>query len=180
MKTIKFVASLFVIGTLLTPVAGFSGTYVKDSIITSKVKSKLAAEKDLTSRHISVDTDANGMVVLGGTVESEAEKQKAAEIAKSTEGVTKVQNEIQIKKGPATGAGTYVKDSVITTKIKSKLAADDYVKSRNISVDTDANGVVVLHGTVESEAEKTKAHEIAHSVDGVTKVINEITIKKAK
>ena len=48
----------------------------------------------------------------------------------------------------------------------------------HIKVDTDKNGVVVLSGTAKSEAERDKAHKIAHSVEGVTKVINHIKIKK--
>ena len=76
MKTIKFLATVFMIGAFLTPIASFSadkdsdssvGEYVKDSVITSKIKTKLATEKDLSSMHISVDTDKNGVVVLGGT-----------------------------------------------------------------------------------------------------------------
>ena len=101
MKTIKFVASLFMMGTLLTPVLGFSaesvGTFVDDSVITSKIKTKLATGKDVSAVHIKVDTDAKGVVVLSGTAESEAEKQKAHEIAHSVEGVTKVINEIKVK-----------------------------------------------------------------------------------
>jgi hyperosmotically inducible periplasmic protein len=76
------------------------------------------------------------------------------------------------------GVGEYVSDSVITSKIKSKLATADDVSAINIKVDTDKNGVVVLSGTAKSKAEADKAHSIAHSVEGVTKVINNIRIKK--
>ncbi|PTR09562.1 hyperosmotically inducible protein [Nitrosospira sp. Nsp5] len=107
MKTIKFLATVFMIGAFLTPIASFSadkdsdssvGEYVKDSVITSKIKTKLATEKDLSSMHISVDTDKNGVVVLGGTTKSQAEKDKAHSVAHSVEGVTKVVNQIKIKK----------------------------------------------------------------------------------
>ncbi len=108
MRTIKAVATLFVVGTLLTPVIGYSadkdsdsssiGEYVKDSVITSKIKTKLAAEKDVSSMHIKVDTDKNGVVVLSGTTKSQAEIDKTHKIAHSVEGVTKVINHIKIKK----------------------------------------------------------------------------------
>lgn len=75
------------------------------------------------------------------------------------------------------GVGEYVSDSVITSKIKSKLATADDVSAVHIKVDTDKNGVVVLSGTAKSKAEADKAHAIAHSVEGVTKVINQIKIK---
>ena len=107
MKTIKLLASVFMIGTLLTPVVGFAadhdsdssvGEFVKDSVITSKIKTKLAAEKDVSAMHITVDTDRNGVVVLGGTAQSQAESDKAHSIAHATEGVTKVKNHIKVKK----------------------------------------------------------------------------------
>ena len=108
MKTTKLVASLFVISTLLTPVVGYStdkdsdrsivGEYVEDSVITTKIKAKLAAEKDVSAMHIKVDTDKNGVVVLSGTAKSEAERDTAHKIAHSVEGVTKVINHIKIKK----------------------------------------------------------------------------------
>src|SRR5689334_597479 len=108
MKTIKTIASLFVIGTLLTPVMGYSadkdtdhssvGEYVEDSVITTKIKAKLATEKNVSAMHIKVDTDKNGVVVLSGTAESQAEKDKAHKIAHSVDGVTKVINHIKIKK----------------------------------------------------------------------------------
>ena len=105
MKTIKFLASMFMIGAFLTPIASFSadkdssvGEYVKDSVITSRIKAKFATEKDLSSLHISVDTDKNGVVVLSGTTGSQAEKDKAHAVAHSVEGVTKVVNQIKIKK----------------------------------------------------------------------------------
>ena len=75
------------------------------------------------------------------------------------------------------GVGEYVSDSVITSKIKSNLATADDVSAVHIKVDTDKNGVVVLSGTAKSKAEADKAHAIAHSVEGVTKVINQIKIK---
>ena len=72
----------------------------------------------------------------------------------------------------------WVKDSAITTQIKTKMATDRQVSAMHIKVDTDKNGVVVLSGTAKSQAEIDKAHKIAHSVEGVTKVINHIKIKK--
>ncbi len=47
---------------------------------------------------VSVDTDANGMVVLSGTTNNKATADKAESIAKATEGVTSVQNKITVKK----------------------------------------------------------------------------------
>jgi hyperosmotically inducible periplasmic protein len=73
---------------------------------------------------------------------------------------------------------TFVKDSVITTKVKAKLAEEKLASLVNVKVDTDANGAVVLSGTVKSKGEADKAVSIAHETEGVTSVKSNIKIKK--
>ena len=72
--------------------------------------------------------------------------------------------------------GEYVDDSVITTKIKSLLAADDFLKSFQISVET-RKGIVQLSGFVNSQQAVDKAVEIAGSVKGVNSVKNDLIVK---
>ena len=75
------------------------------------------------------------------------------------------------------GAGEYVDDSVITTKVKSLLAADDFLKSFEISVET-YKGIVQLSGFVDSQKAVDKAGEVAGSVKGVKSVKNNLNVKK--
>jgi len=70
--------------------------FVKDSVITTKVKSKLAAKHMSTLTHVKVDTDANGMVWLSGTAPTKDARDLAGMIAKDTDGVNSVTNEIEI------------------------------------------------------------------------------------
>lgn len=77
---------------------------------------------------------------------------------------------------PAGTAKTWVKDSVITTKIKSQLAASKVSSLATVHVDTDANGWVQLTGKVATQAEKDRAESIAKAVDGVKSVDNQLTI----
>jgi hyperosmotically inducible protein len=72
--------------------------------------------------------------------------------------------------------GEYVDDSVITTKVKSQLAADDFLKSFQISVET-YKGTVQLSGFVNTIKAVDKADEIAHSVNGVKYVKNDLVVK---
>ena len=72
--------------------------------------------------------------------------------------------------------GEYVDDSVITTKVKSMLAADDFVKSFQIGIET-YKGVVQLSGFVGSQQAVDKAVEIARSVKGVKSVKNDLIAK---
>ena len=73
--------------------------------------------------------------------------------------------------------GEYVDDSVITTKIKSLLAADDFLKSFEIGVET-YKGTVQLSGFVDSQKVIDKAVEITRSVKGVKSVKNNLSVKK--
>jgi len=74
------------------------------------------------------------------------------------------------------GAGEYVDDSVITTKVKSLLAADDFLKSFQIGVET-YKGIVQLSGFVNSQKAIDKAVEITRSVKGVSSVKNNLILK---
>jgi osmotically-inducible protein OsmY len=72
--------------------------------------------------------------------------------------------------------GQYVDDSVITTKIKSELAADDFLKSFQISVES-YKGTVQLSGFVNSQQAVDKAGQIARGVAGVRAVKNNLIVK---
>ncbi|MGZ3771372.1 MAG: BON domain-containing protein [Bdellovibrio sp.] len=74
------------------------------------------------------------------------------------------------------GAGEYVDDSVITTKVKTQLLAEPELKSAQISVET-YKGVVQLSGFVSSKADIKKAVEIARGVKGVSSVKNDMVLR---
>jgi hyperosmotically inducible protein len=103
----KLLTACFVVGTLMAPFAVRAAdgdadrahpvAFVKDSVITTKVKTKLAADKMRSLANIHVDTDRNGMVVLSGNAKTQESIDAAVSIARDTEGVTSVQNNIKIK-----------------------------------------------------------------------------------
>ena len=72
--------------------------------------------------------------------------------------------------------GEYVDDSVITTKVKSLLASDDFLKSFQIGVES-FKGVVQLSGFVNTQKAVDKAVEITRSVKGVKDVKNDLIVK---
>jgi hyperosmotically inducible protein len=104
----KLATTCFVIGSVLAPVAAYAAdsdmnrskpaTFVKDSVITTKIKTKLAAEHLGSAKHIRVDTDKNGVVWLSGTANNQAEADKAVEIARNTEGVKSVNSKLKVHK----------------------------------------------------------------------------------
>lgn len=100
----KLTASVLVAGLFLLPVTGHTADaekssateYVKDSVITTKIKAELAAEKMSSLVKINVDTDKHGMVLLTGSAASQTAVDKAVSIAKGVKGVTSVKNEIKV------------------------------------------------------------------------------------
>jgi len=72
--------------------------------------------------------------------------------------------------------GEYIDDSVITTKVKTLLASDDFLKSFQIGVET-YKGSVQLSGFVATQKAADKAEEIARGVKGVESVKNDLIVK---
>jgi len=72
--------------------------------------------------------------------------------------------------------GEYIDDSVITTKVKTLFAGDDFIKSFQISVET-YQGTVQLSGFVNDQRAADKAGEIAKGVKGVKSVKNNLIVK---
>ena len=70
----------------------------------------------------------------------------------------------------------FVKDSAITTKIKSKLAAQHISSLAKIHVDTDADGIVWLSGSAANQDAVDRAVSIARDTDGVRGVKSEVKV----
>jgi hyperosmotically inducible protein len=77
-----------------------------------------------------------------------------------------------------THADTYVKDSVITTKVKAKLAEKHLATLTNIHVDTDRQGIVWLSGKAPTQDASDLAEMIAKSTEGVISVHNKIVVQQ--
>ena len=156
---------------------------IDDGWITTKIQSKYFLDDDVRARNIDVDT-RNRMVTLKGSVENEGERQHALSIARSTDGVTMVHDNLLVDRGAGNsrgGAGTRprdnpVDDAWITMKVQSKYFIHDEIKSRTVDVDTK-NGIVTLKGSVPSEIAKHAAEVIAQDTEGVSKVVNNLRIE---
>lgn len=103
MKTFKTISSIFAAVVLATLIGCASGTkkegtgeYIDDSLITTKVKAAVLKEPTLKSTEINVET-FKGVVQLSGFVNSQADIQKAVEVARNVEGVSSVKNDMRLK-----------------------------------------------------------------------------------
>ena len=73
-----------------------TGEYVDDSVITAKVKSAILADSTLKVNEINVET-FKGVVQLSGFVRSQADIDKAVQVARGVTGVKSVKNDMRIK-----------------------------------------------------------------------------------
>jgi hyperosmotically inducible periplasmic protein len=171
-----------------------TGNVIKDSWITMKVHSQFIPEDTLEGSDINVDTN-KGVVTLKGTVASEAGRDRAIAIAKATDGVKNVTNQLRI--GATTGAmadaramgdkvgakaketagttGRAVTDGWIRSKVYAQFITEDALEDSDINVDV-SRGTVVLNGVVRSEAGQARAEAIAKSTDGVKTVKNNLKV----
>ena len=103
----KLATTCFVIGSAMASVTAFAAdsdadrnnpeNYVKDSVITTKIKAKLATEHLGSMNHIKVDTDKNGVVWMSGTANTQDEVNQAVAVAKNTEGVKSVHSDLKVQ-----------------------------------------------------------------------------------
>jgi len=164
--------------TSAKPKSADTATAIGDAAVTTKVKAKFLGDSRLKNTDISVTT-ANGVVSLTGKAPSSDAKTTAEDLARQVEGVRNVDNLIEspsvtgkigsdVKKA-ANKTEQATSDSWITTKVKSSLLASSVTKGLKISVNT-TNHVVVLTGTVSSQAAIDHAVDIAKRVKGVESV----------
>ena len=103
MKLLKFISTIIpavMLATLLgcasTAKHEGTGEYIDDSVITTKVKAELLEEPGLKSAEINVET-FKGVVQLSGFVSSQANINKAVEVARAVRGVKSVKNDMRVK-----------------------------------------------------------------------------------
>jgi len=90
------VALLSATGCAVTRDQQTAGAFVDDSVITTQVKSRMLADKDVAGTSISVET-LNGTVMLSGFAKSSTERATAEKIARDVNGVKMVKNEIAVR-----------------------------------------------------------------------------------
>ncbi len=98
-KLATFVGILFVataLGCASTAKHEGTGEYVDDTVITTKVKAAVLNEPTLKSAEINVET-FKGVVQLSGFVNSQADINKAVQVARAVAGVTSVKNDMRLK-----------------------------------------------------------------------------------
>lgn len=144
-----------------------TGAIVDDEGIEWKVSDKIAQR--LGDRvHINV-TSYNRIVLLTGEAPREEDKALAEQLARETDNVRDVVNEIQIAN--PTSLGSRASDSSITAQVKARFVnqSNGAFAANHVKVVTE-NGVVYLMGLV-TRREADAATQIARTTSGVRKVV---------
>ncbi len=91
------VSAIFLVsGCAGSPTGESTAAYVDDTIITTRVKSALLQDKEVSGAAINVETD-KGAVQLSGFAQSTGERERAMKLAKAVPGVKTVWNDIRLK-----------------------------------------------------------------------------------
>ena len=144
-----------------------TGTVIEDQAIELKALKAFADNKDISEKaHLNV-TSYNTVVLVTGETPNEALRQQAIDIVSGIQRVSQVHNEITI--AAPSSLISRSSDSLITSKVKTRLLAEKNVSSLSIKVVTD-KGVVYLMGIV-SRQEAETATELARQIGGVQKVV---------
>ena len=192
----RSILSLLVAGTLTT--SAFAGSMdtankweegAKDAWIDGKAEATLLFNGNLNSFDINTDVQ-DGKVILTGKVDNSVDKKLAEELVANIDGVTDVDNQLTIVEehdseamagddmdmDSATGKLT---DAKIATVIKTRLLMDSDISGFDIDVDVE-QGNVTLTGTVDSDAERDLAVEIAKNATDVTDVEDNLKVVQQK
>ncbi len=145
-----------------------------DATTTATVKSKLLWNRNTEGLDIKVTT-RNGVVTLDGHAGSAAASELAERLARNTDGVRQVENNLNVGKESGTAskakdqvddAGGAISDAWITSKVKSSFLLSSNLDGLDISVETK-DGQVTLSGQVANDTEKSLAVETAENIRGV-------------
>lgn len=178
-----------------TPVAT-SGTLVDsahdDGRVTAEIQARYFVDELVKPRRIDVDV-RQGVATLRGEVASESERAQALRLARTTQGVERVEDSLTVNAAmgapssasstapaapPAAiapnraGPTTPNDDTALSARLRSKLPPSVSVMAKD--------GVVLLEGTVPTATAKQKALAAARQVEGVTQVVDRLRIAKSR
>ncbi|MBZ0254244.1 MAG: BON domain-containing protein [Candidatus Methylomirabilis sp.] len=176
-------------------VEGEPSTEGSDAWISAKVKTSLLFNADVSGLDTQVETK-DGVVMLRGEADTEAQKELTTEYAKDIEGVKEVRNEIRVKapaadegieraakraeaQGEAVVAkiGDRIDDASVTAQVKMALFTHRSTSALNTEVKT-RDGVVTLTGTAKNDAEKALVSKLVKDIHGVSSVSNNMNVER--
>jgi hyperosmotically inducible periplasmic protein len=148
-----------------------------DTWISVKVKSALLYRRNVSGTKTEVYVK-DGVVTLKGEAANQAQKELTTEYAKDIVDVKGVNNEMTVSKisdKPDQTVSEKIDDASITAEVKGSLLSHRSTSMLSTKVST-TDGVVTVSGAAKNEAEKALVTKLATDINGVTSVINNMTI----
>jgi hyperosmotically inducible periplasmic protein len=168
-----------------------------DSELENNIHAKLNSDETLRTANLDVDANAGeNKATISGTVETEATRDRAVDLAKSANPGLILDTRIDVKpreiaradwneehkreagakaKDYGDSVGDTLDDTWIHAKIVTKLIGNTTTPERRINVDVK-NNVVTLRGDVKTAEEKAEAARVAMETDGVKRVVNNLKV----
>ncbi len=149
-----------------------------DGWLGMKVKTDLLFHRNVNAFKTQVDVK-EGVVTLKGEALSQAQKDLTGEYAKDVNGVKDVKNEmtlVKVSNDSGQTLGEKIDDASITGQVKVALLSHHSTSAVNTKVVT-SDGVVTVSGIAKNDAEKVLVSKLANDINGVTSVVNNMTIE---
>lgn len=146
-----------------------------DALLATQVKAKIATVDAATVGLVDVASDA-GVVTLSGKIANIGEREAMDKAARAVDGVKALDDRVVVDASAPTGAQIEA-DLALSAKVHTALVAQTGVNAATIHADVH-RGVVTLTGAVPSPAHKAVADQTVRGVDGVTSVVDKLTIAR--
>jgi osmotically-inducible protein OsmY len=148
-----------------------------DGWLSMKVKGALLFNRNVSAVNTEVYV-TDGVVTLKGQADSQAQKDLTGEYAKDIDGIKGIDNQMTIAETPSKpdeGKDTKIDDASITAQVKMAFLTHHSTSAFKTGVETN-NGIVTLSGNAVNGAGKDMATKVASNINGVTNVVNNMTI----
>jgi hyperosmotically inducible protein len=150
-----------------------------DGWLSMKVKGALFFNRNVSAVNTQVFVN-EGVVTLKGQADSQAQKDLTGEYAKDIDGIKDLKNEMTIaepgnKPDQSKDKDNKIDDASITAQVRLAFLTHHSTSAFKTGVET-TNGIVTLSGNAASGAGKDMATKVASDINGVTNVVNNMTI----
>ena len=159
----------------VAPAAATGASALNADEADDRVEDALRADSGLAAFGLDAD-DERGRVVLEGTVATEAQKARAAEVAASTAPGVTVDNQVRVNAGAASREASHKAADEADDRVEDAFDADSTLRALDLDVD-DEDGRLVLKGSVRTAAQRTQAEDLAKRTASGIRVDNQIKVE---
>ena len=120
-----------------------------------------------------------GVALVGAGCGDRSPSERVAPVSGKADTTTTQMANATDRATTATAAAVSAEDDAISAKVKAAIVADPSLSAQQIKVDTK-NAVVTLNGNVDDSMSKSRAMQVAQTVNGVRTVVDNLEVKQEK